>query len=671
LFLLELLRKYRFLITILVTCQSVFALIPGASGTARPYNRNYFIDDQHISPSPNFELTDSLLAITAIDNNYIKPRYTKLILSGNGCDTIRKSSDINIERLNKNSLSTLKSKYENNFITRNLFSLIIKEYQPSKSQMAVNSTLYFAPFAGKRIGKIRIQQLDIFGPTFQDTLREASGWIEKSGNAIHMKTTEQKLRMQLLFNSGETVIPQLMADNEKIIRDLPYIQDVAIILSYPDKYSEIVDVLVIVKERFEYGISGNLSSNSSELEIIDQNMFGIGHQLSARMGYFRSETPHWGGSFNYIISDLGGKFIRTGLGYTNTFQRTGWNAFLEKQFITSKVDWAGGISLERIFSNHFLTPYSYTRLDTAASYLNSDIWFGRQLNNRNTYSPIGNIVVAARYLHQNYYNNAFEFIDNSYYRNHDFTLASIGISKRYLFKNNQVYGYGITEDIPYGRFAELAIGYDIATNRNRPYIHLRYSKAKILEGGAYFKWQVGIGGFLYNSQVEQGAIQLSTNYFTNYIYLNRHPYRFFVNMELLSGINRFKEEYLVINRRFGIRDFYSLDTKGTNRLKINIESVRFWGWNYSGFRFANYFFADAAFLSDDLRKILNDQFYGGIGLGIRVHNESLIFNVLELRLSWIPIAPKNFNPFILNAFGQPKARFDDFLGGKPQEILYQ
>jgi len=142
-------------------------------------------------------------------------------------------------------------------------------------------------------------------------------------------------------------------------------------------------------------------------------------------------------------------------------------------------------------------------------------------------------------------------------------------------------------------------------------------------------------------------------------------------MELLSGINRFNEEYLLINRRFGIRDFYSLDTKGSNRLKINIESVRFWGWNYSGFRLANYFFADAAFLSNDLRKIFNDQFYGGIGLGIRVHNESLIFNVLELRLSWIPIAPKNFNPVIFNAFGQPKARFDDFLGGKPQEILYQ
>jgi hypothetical protein len=140
---------------------------------------------------------------------------------------------------------------------------------------------------------------------------------------------------------------------------------------------------------------------------------------------------------------------------------------------------------------------------------------------------------------------------------------------------------------------------------------------------------------------------------------------------LLSLINRYEEEYLVINRKYGIRDYYSRDTKGLNRLKVNIESVRFWGQNHSGFRFANYFFADAAFLSNNMKRIFSDGFYAGLGLGIRVHNESLVFNVLEVRLSWIPIAPNNFTPFIFSAFGQPKARFDDFLGGKPQEIRYE
>ena len=604
-------------------------------------------------------------------SDYLEARYTELKPINNHKDTIQKIAVKNNEFVKNNSLSSLKSKGENNFITRNLFSLVIKDNQPYKAKLGVNSTLYFAHFTGKVIGEIRIQQLDVFGPTLLDTLRMATGWIEKSGNIIHLKTRKQKLRMQLLFDSGEKVNPQLMADNEKIIRDLPYIQDVAIILSNSEKDADKVDVLVIVKERFEYGIRGSLSPHSSELEIIDQNMFGIGHQFSAKIVNYQPYKPYWGGSFKYEFTDLGGKFIKTGLGYTDTYLKKGWNAYLDKRFIASKVDWAGGMSLERVFSDHYLTPYSYTRQDTAVSYFNADSWYGRQFKSQNEYSTLGNITVAGRYLHQNFYSNNTVRFANSLYRNHNFFVGSIGISKRYLFKNNQVYGYGITEDIPYGRFAEIAIGFDADANQTRPYFHIRYSKANIFPGGSYFKWQVGVGGFVGDSRVQQGAILLSTNYFTNYIYINQHPYRFFVNMEFLSGINRFEEEYLVINRRFGIRDYFSVDTKGTNRLKINIESVRFWGWNYLGFRFANYFFADAAFLSNNLKSILTDKFYAGIGLGVRIHNESLIFNVIELRLSWIPIAPQNYYPFSFNAFGQPKARFDDFLGGKPQEITYQ
>jgi hypothetical protein len=242
-----------------------------------------------------------------------------------------------------------------------------------------------------------------------------------------------------------------------------------------------------------------------------------------------------------------------------------------------------------------------------------------------------------------------------------------------LFKNNRVYGYGITEDIPYGRYIEAAIGFDRDEEREhlRPYFHLRYSKASILAQGGYFKWQLSAGGYIGDSQIEQGIVLLNTNYFSKMVYFNNHPYRFFVNMELMSGINRFKEEYLVMNKRFGIRDFYSLDVQGTNRLKVNIESVRFWDLSYLGFRFANYFFADAAFISNSMKRIFKENFYTGIGLGIRIHNESLVFNVLEFRLSWFPILPKNGERYIYNVFGQPKSRFDDFLGGKPQEILYE
>jgi hypothetical protein len=542
----------------------VYASIPEAKRCPCPEVFINFILKECCLPTVVLDSEDSLIAVNHSKPEFIKTRFTKLIRSDNLIDTIRKPGEGNNDVLKKNSLSTLKAQGENNFITRNIFSLVIKDNPPLKEQMAVNSALYFAPFAGNRIGKIRFLQLDVFGTSLLDTLQQATAWVERTANVIHMNSTKEKLRMQLLFSSGEKVNPQLMAENEKIIRDLPYIQDVAILLSSSLLGDDLVDVLVIVREKFEYGISGSWSSTSSELLIVDQNIFGLGNQFSAGMVYNSLEKPDWGGSFNYEISDLGGKFIRTGLGFTNTYRQKGWNAYLDKQFIAAKNDWAGGISFQRVFTDYYLTTYAYTRLDTAASYLNVDMWYGRQFITNNLYSALGNLTVAGRYLHQDYYTGDNENSENTLFRNHDFFVGSIGISKRHLFKNNRIYGYGITEDIPYGRYAEIAMGLDIDSDKARPYFHFRYSKATILKGGAYFKWEVGMGGFLNNSEVEQGVLLLSTNSFTNFIYINHHPYRFFFDMELLSGFNRFKEEYLVINRRFGIRDYFSLDTKGTN-----------------------------------------------------------------------------------------------------------
>ena len=604
--------------------------------------------------------------------NYLEARFSGF-RSSEKKDTIRKPVANAVDPTKSGTLSSLKIRADNNFITRNLFSLIIREPQPYKGQMAVKSTKYFQAFSDKIIGKIRILQLDVFGPTLQDTILKASTWIGKTGNSIHMKTTEHKLMRQLLFTQGERLDPQLMADNEKVIRDLPYIQDVAILVSPSKTDPSEVDVLLIIKEKFEYGISGNLGTNSSEIEMVNENVFGIGHQFLVNLEYNQNENPIWGGGFRYEISDFGAKFIKAGVGYTNTFIKSMWNIFMDKKFMASTMDWAGGISLERTFKDFYQTPYSYTKLTTPASYLYWDTWYGQMLKNDNPQSSLGNIILAGRYLHRNYYKSTSDNTGNSFFRNHDFILGTFGISKRFLFKNNLIYGYGITEDIPYGRYAEAAFGFDRDRVREhlRPYFHLRYTKANILSGGAYFKWQISTGGYIGDSQIEQGIILLNTNYFSKLVYFNNHPYRFFVNMELMGGINRFKEEYLVMNRRYGIRDFYSTDIQGTNRLKINIESVRFWDLSYLGFRFANYFFADAAFLSNSMQKIFKENFYTGIGMGIRVHNESLVFNVLEFRLSWFPILPKNGDRYIFNVFGQPKSRFDDFLGGKPQEILYE
>jgi len=133
-----------------------------------------------------------------------------------------------------------------------------------------------------------------------------------------------------------------------------------------------------------------------------------------------------------------------------------------------------------------------------------------------------------------------------------------------------------------------------------------------------------------------------------------------------------KEEYLTINGRYGIRDFYASNLRGTKRLKFSFETVRYLKWNFYNFRFTNYLFTDFAFLSNSMNSILSQDFYAGIGAGLRIFNESLVFKIVDIRFTWFPLSPpEGLSHFGTNLQGLTKSRFEDFLGRKPEGVRYQ
>ena len=85
---------------------------------------------------------------------------------------------------------------------------------------------YFNPYEGKIISDIRIKALDVFGPSFSDTLKTADKWMERAANAVHTKSNLRTIEKLLLFKVGDVLDPELMYENERIIRQLSYIRDV-------------------------------------------------------------------------------------------------------------------------------------------------------------------------------------------------------------------------------------------------------------------------------------------------------------------------------------------------------------------------------------------------------------------------------------------------------------
>lgn len=559
---------------------------------------------------------------------------------------------------------------KNNF-TKNLLGYFITSQQSTMIQSGVKSISYFSQFEGKKIIEIQFIRLNPFGTSMTDTTLVPQKWFEKTGNRFHMNTTKSKLRMQLLFKSGDLVNPLLMAENEKLMRDLNYLEDVSIILESVENNSGNVKVVVITKDKFEYALNLNLSTNNSDVEIINENMFGMGHRFNIGMAQQNTYLPQMGFYFSYQVNNILGQFINSNIGYADTYLKKGWNISAEKEFLTSLEKNAGGFYLENITKYNRLSENHPLVLDSTIAYSSSDFWFLHAF--QNTRNPRNKTLFSLRYYHQKInLNSSATFTQSQFFRNHDFLMTGVSFSSRGLYKNNQIYGYGVTEDIPYGHYYDFAAGLDKSQYGIWKYLSLSLSNAFIDKEGRYYSGRLAFDGFLDNGIIKQGTFLASANFFSNKFYAFGDPIREFIKIEFLGGINRFNEEYLTINGQYGIRDFYTSELRGRNRLKMNFESVRYLKLNFYNFKFTNYFFADIAFLSDSPKTLLNKNFYMGIGTGLRIYNESLVFKIVDIRLTWFPVSPpEGISPIGTNLQGLTKSRFDDFLGRKPEVIRYQ
>ncbi|MEP7280160.1 MAG: hypothetical protein ABI813_16045, partial [Bacteroidota bacterium] len=93
----------------------------------------------------------------------------------------------------------------------------------------VRNDLSFNEYENFVIRNVEIQRLD-FGTLITDTARNFKNTFTKLANTFHHKSREYVIRNNLFFKKGDRVLSYLLADNERHLRDQPYIQDAKIIL---------------------------------------------------------------------------------------------------------------------------------------------------------------------------------------------------------------------------------------------------------------------------------------------------------------------------------------------------------------------------------------------------------------------------------------------------------
>jgi hypothetical protein len=570
---------------------------------------------------------------------------------------------------------SLRIRAENKRFTRELYNVLFRD---TTRKVAVEKTLdleSFRIYENKTIRKVTIKPLDIFGPTIEDTTLATSKPIKKMGNNLHINTQMRVIRRSLLFGEGDKLNPFLLFDNERLIRDLPYIEDVRFLIQETAVLADSVDVVVLVKDNWPIGVGAELTNiQAGNVSLWHTNMLGFGHQFEAKLFWDNSKDQIFGTSLLYSDANILGSFIRGNLYFANRWDLKTYRLDLNRNFIASDINWAGAVILEKSETIQDLGTRDTTIENIKLSYQNYDMWVGRsfEISSKTGLWPVKtNLFMAGRFLSINYTESPVTQED-SLYRFHDKTqiLVSLGFSQQGFYRSNLIYSLGRTEDVPFGFLFKFTGGIEQGLYKYRPYFSLSASGGYNAGRLGYYFGLAEFGSFVYDHDFEQGAFHLLLKYFTDIQKINRFQFRHFITAEYLMGINRDPDEYVTLESRGGITGLGSRYLRGDEKKLVKLESVMFTPYQLLGFRFVLFAFADLGMITGSFFPESNNQLYSGIGLGLRLRNERLVFNTLQLRFTWYASVPDeaSFHSFV--ASGEPRLQMQNFFMDKPQIIKY-
>lgn len=550
-----------------------------------------------------------------------------------------------------------KLKESNSGLVRNVANIILvggdtKLEADSTDQQIALSENYFKDYSGLVIDSIEIIRRNIFTPDDSlSTNSKAEQLIDKG----HMMTRERVVRRYLLFKEGDKLDPLVMSSNEYLLRELSYIASAFIIIRPSDKGGVIASVFI--RDQWTL-LPWWETGDFPYIALYDENFLGTGNR--AQISYLlEGDKQKSGWQFNYDFRNIFGTFIDAGLqlGIGGTRSMIG---YIERKYnIPGDSYWnvfAGYTDKGERCLNYDTVVYP-ERMDFKAYYGQS---FKLARDGLFTYFSAGG--ESRRFLQA----PLRSFVFNPFYHDYVATLGNVGIAKQHFFQGNMIYGYGNVEDIAYGFKFELTggLGYSPQTTNFQYYgAFARYSFYK--EKFGYL--DVGINGSIYhlvgNRTWNMGMVDFGLKYFSPLAKLGRGYYlRNFLYFSWTQGINRFvgERELLEYNSQKGVRGLYApYWAYGTSRAFIRTESVLFSPIYLLHFRFCGFIWGDMAWLGDE-SMFWDNQISAAAGFGIRVKNDRLIINNIEIRFGiGIKTYPeRGFSWFVLS--DQKRLHTDDF-----------
>jgi hypothetical protein len=562
---------------------------------------------------------------------------------------------------------SLKVRASKNLLTRKLYDfVVVNPDTTNKKQITGRSDANYIRYSGKKIRKIEIQKLNVFGTDINNPASNNPKKINDILNSTHFNTNENIIRKNLLFSEGDEISPLLLSDNERLLRQLPYIDDARIIVVPVS--DEVVDILVLTKDVYSLGALYTYKGlENGSVSVFDKNIFGMGHEFGLDVPYNSKDSDSPGIGVHYLANNIGKSFINLNVYFLYGLGEKTYGFDLSRNFVSSTTKYAGGISVRQMYTTENLDTLL---VPAPLKYNLQDYWLSRSfLINKES---VSRIIIGARYTNNNVFDRPL-ILPESYYnlQNYRIFLGSLALSIQKYYKTNLLYSYGRTEDIPYGALFKFTAGREFNEFKLRTYLGGEVSLGKSINSVGYFYNYAGLSTYLNENQTEQGVLTLGMNYFSNLVTIGNIKIRNFVNFEYMRGFNRYSNEFLKFENVNGFSGFKNDSVNGTQRLSVRLESVLFSQLNIYGFRFAFFGFTDFSFLSGTNEILGNGYSLSSIGVGIRIRNDNLVFNTFQIRIGFFPNPPSYSKTDAVVISGEQLLRPNNFDPGPPSIIPYR
>ncbi len=520
------------------------------------------------------------------------------------------------------------------------------EYVPLRNDLS------FTQFENLAIRNIEIQRLD-FGTQINDTTRHFKTSFTKLANTFHHKSREYVIRNNLFFRKGDRVLSYLMADNERHLRDQPYIQDAKIILQPVPDSPDSVDVLIRVKDVLSLGGSFELHNpKSAEISAREDNLNGWGNTLSLGSLYNQARKTRSGIAAQYVNRNIGGSFIDGYAGYTsygnslNTGRKE--EEMVHVQFIKPLVNaytkWTYDLEAANHITQNMFLPDSLYNSDVRYHYYTYDGWVGW---NTGAYKlSAGNeddrlrTLVGLRYFKQLFLTLPGKYANQYYYQYADIAgvLGAVSIFKQNFYKAQYYYGFGRNEDVPEGIDMTLTAGWVNKQGQKRPYIGLDLQRYYFTPGKGYYNFTFRSGVFRADKRFEDFNVLLSMDRYGKLLNLgNGWKERSLINASITGQVNQVLNAPLALESMYGLDEWKgSISAGGDFRATLRAESVFFSPYTFINFHFAPFIFGNLSMITPMQQDLNKSDLYSSIGGGIRTRNESLVFGTFELKVFYFP-----------------------------------